>query len=166
MRNVLVICWDCRDRGCMVCSWAFAREVLRVCRPPPNPSAALWVNVPLLSHNVLSDLTYSLAIPDRQELIDCNGASSAPAYGLDWIAAHGIDKIADAPLANHSDPNITGCRGITNCTHALARTFAHISGVQGLKNHDEPTILALLQRGPLAVSIAAEQYNGSVGSCS
>lgn len=65
----------------------------------------------------------------------------------------------DAPLANHSDPNITGCRGITNCSHAKAHAFAKIDGIRGSKSHTDPDVLALLQSGPAAVSVDASAYN-------
>ena len=59
-------------------------------------------------------------------------------YGMDWVASKdaadphadprgvGLATIKVAPLANHSDPNITGCRGITNCT--LVKQASKIKG--------------------------------------
>ena len=54
------------------------------------------------------------------------------------------------PQANHSDPNITGCRQITNCTRAKELAFARIAGVSCMTNHNESQILALLQHGQRA----------------
>ena len=71
----------------------------------------------------------------------------------------GIARNVDAPLANHSDPNITGCRGITNCTHAKSHTWAYINGTRGSKTHMDPDVLAMLQSGPAAVSIDAAAYS-------
>ena len=53
-------------------------------------------------------------------MIDCGGG---PGYGMDWVANNGVGlaTIKVAPLANHSDPNITGCRGITNCSEVLSQ---------------------------------------------
>ena len=55
----------------------------------------------------------------EQEEIDCynNGGYAMPNM------VHGIARNVDAPLANHSDPNITGCRDITNCTHCEEDPF-------------------------------------------
>ena len=65
----------------------------------------------------------------EQEEIDCynNGGYAMPNM------EHGIARAVDAPLANHSDPNITGCRGVTNCSHAKAHAFARIDGIRGSK---------------------------------
>ena len=71
----------------------------------------------------------------------------------------GIARNVDAPLANHSDPNITGCRGITNCTHAKSHTWAYINGTRGSKTHMDADVLAMLQSGPAAVSIDAAAYS-------
>jgi hypothetical protein len=63
-------------------------------------------------------------------MIDCGGGDG---YGMKWVAnvapatedphpdprGRGLATIKVAPLANHSDPNITGCRQITNCTKVL-----------------------------------------------
>ena len=92
----------------------------------------------------------------EQEEIDCyNNADYAMLNIL-----NGIARAADAPLANHSDPNITGCRGITNCSYAKAHAFAYINGTRGSKTHNDPDVLALLRSGPVAVSIDAGPYNG------
>ena len=56
----------------------------------------------------------------------------------------GIARIVDAPLANHSDPNITGCRGVTNCSHAKAHAFAKIDGTWRARG---PTIHVCTARG-------------------
>jgi hypothetical protein len=41
-------------------------------------------------------------------MIDCSSYTGP--YGMDWVAQvhKGIDLATDYPLANHSDPNITG----------------------------------------------------------
>ena len=96
----------------------------------------------------------------EQEEIDCynNGGYAMP----NMVQKNGVGGIArnvDAPLANHSDPNITGCRGITNCTHAKAHTWAYINGTRGSKTHMDPDVLAMLQSGPAAVSIDAAAYS-------
>ena len=93
----------------------------------------------------------------EQELIDCGGGDG---YGMKWAASHGVATNADVPLANHSDPTLAGCRGITNCTTALAKPTAHIDGVSCMANHSEPGILALLRHGPVSVSICAGPLNG------
>ena len=92
----------------------------------------------------------------EQEEIDCynNGGYAMPNM------VHGIARAVDAPLANHSDPNITGCRGITNCSHAKSHSFAWINGTRGSKSHNDLDVLALLQSGPAAVSVDAGPYNG------
>ena len=41
-----------------------------------------------------------------------------------------------------SDPNITGCRGITNCTLAKAHAFAYINGTRGSSTHNDGDVLA------------------------
>jgi hypothetical protein len=101
----------------------------------------------------------------EQEEIDCynNGGYAMPNM------QHGIARAIDAPLANHSDPNITGCRGITNCTYAKAHAFAKIDGTRGSKTHFDADILALLRSGPAAVSIDAaaySPYHGGIINCS
>ena len=93
----------------------------------------------------------------EQELIDCGGGDG---YGMKWVAAHGVATNKDVPLANHSDPTLAGCRGITNCTAALEKSHAHIDGVSCLTNHNESNILAMLQHGPVSVSICAGPLNG------
>ena len=79
------------------------------------------------------------------------------------IQAHGVARAVDAPLANHSDPTIKGCRGITNCSRAEARAFARIDGLRAPASHNDVDILPLLERGPMAVSIDAGPYNGYHG---
>jgi len=96
----------------------------------------------------------------EQEMIDCGGGGD---YGMAFIQQNGIARNVDAPLANHSDPNITGCRGVTNCSVALTKSFAHIDGVVHMDNHDEAQIKALLQHGPMSVSISGGQLNGYHG---
>ena len=101
----------------------------------------------------------------EQEEIDCynNGGYAMPNM------EHGIARAIDAPLANHSDPNITGCRGVTDCTHAKAHAFAWINGTRGSKTHFDADILALLRSGPAAVSIDAaaySPYHGGIINCS
>jgi len=103
---------------------------------------------------------HPLAKLSEQELIDCGGGDG---YGMKWSIANGLAGIAVAPLANHSDPNITGCRGITSCADAIARPTAHIDGVAQLEGHAEDQILGMLQHGPVAVSLCAAPYNGYKG---
>ena len=79
------------------------------------------------------------------------------------IVGHGIAKIEDAPLANHSDPNITGCRGITKCDYAKSKAFAFIDGYRSPASHNDTYILPMLAKGPIAVSIDAGPYNGYHG---
>mmetsp|Transcript_69298 Transcript_69298/g.115183 ORF Transcript_69298/g.115183 Transcript_69298/m.115183 type:complete len:441 (+) Transcript_69298:20-1342(+) len=100
---------------------------------------------------------HALVKLSEQEEIDCGNNGE---YALNWIKAHGIARNVDAPLANHSDPTLKGCRGITNCSHARVHTWAEIDHVEGLKHHDETQVLAMLQHGPLVVSINAGPYNG------
>ena len=92
----------------------------------------------------------------EQEEIDCYNNAG---YAMPNMV-HGIARAVDAPLANHSDPTISGCRGITNCSHAKAHAFAWINGTRGSKSHNDPDVLALLQSGPAAVSVDAGPYNG------
>ena len=92
----------------------------------------------------------------EQEEIDCYNNAG---YAMPNMV-HGIARAVDAPLANHSDPTLRGCRGITNCSHAKARAFAWINGTRGSKSHNDPDVLALLQSGPAAVSVDAGPYNG------
>lgn len=103
----------------------------------------------------------------EQEIIDC---SSGDAYGMNWIQKKGgVASNADAPLANHSDPNLTGCRFVTNCSAVETEVSAYINGTTCLTNHNESNILALLQYGPLSVSISAapfSRYHGGVINCS
>ena len=103
----------------------------------------------------------------EQEMIDCG---SGDQYGMRWIEANGgVASIVDAPLANHSDPNITGCRGITNCATVERKSSAYLNGSTCLTNHVESNILALLQHGPMSVSINAgplNGYHGGVINCS
>jgi len=97
----------------------------------------------------------------EQQMIDCGGGD---AYGMKWILSNGgVASNAEAPLANHSDPNITGCRGVTDCAAVAPRHGAYINGSTCLTNHDESNILALLQYGPMSVSINAGPLNGYSG---
>lgn len=97
----------------------------------------------------------------EQEMIDCGGGD---AYGMHWIQSNGgVASNTDAPLANHSDPGLTGCRGITNCSAAERKSSAYINGSTCLTNHDENNILSLLQHGPMSVSINASPLNGYHG---
>jgi len=102
----------------------------------------------------------------EQQEIDCynNGG-----YALPHIQQDGVARNADAPLANHSDPTLRGCRGITNCSNAKAHAFAKIDGMRAPATHNDVDILPLLRLGPLAISIDAGPYNGYRGgilSCS
>lgn len=55
-----------------------------------------------------------------------------------WVQSNGgIASIQQAPLANHSDPNITGCRGVTDCARVDPLHAAYINGTTCLTNHDE-----------------------------
>ena len=119
----------------------------------------------------------------EQEMIDCGGGDG---YGMKWVhdvdssdphadpRGRGLATIKVAPLANHSDPNITGCRHVTNCSRVLQQSkadgsSAHISGVASLTNHNESQILAMLQHGPMSVSINAgplNGYHGDIINCS
>ena len=126
----------------------------------------------------------------EQQMIDCAGGDQ---YGMGWIVSNGgVASIEDAPLADHSDPNITGCRGVTDCPAVAPKVAAYINGStvrtlawsatsspsttsrvtrafasralpQCLTNHDEPNILAMLQHGPMSVSINAGPLNGYHG---
>lgn len=97
----------------------------------------------------------------EQQMIDCG---SGDAYGMKWVVSNGgIATAKAAPLANHSDPNITGCRGITDCSAVASEIGGFINGTTCLTNHDEENILALLQYGPLSVSINAAPLNGYKG---
>jgi hypothetical protein len=97
----------------------------------------------------------------EQELIDCGGGNQ---YGMGWIQGNGgVANIEHAPLANHSDKNLTGCRGITDCSAAKQHKDAYINGSTCLTNHEEDKILALLQHGPMSVSINASPLNGYRG---
>jgi len=81
-----------------------------------------------------------------------------------WIKSNGgVASIKDAPLANHSDKNLTGCRGITDCAAVEKRSSAYINGSTCLTNHEEENILNLLQHGPMSVSINAGPLNGYHG---
>jgi hypothetical protein len=96
----------------------------------------------------------------RAAMIDCYNNAN---YAMDSIEVHGITSIKYAPLANHSDPNITGCRYVTNCSYASAHTVGHIDGVRTPPSHNDTDVLPLLRRGPIAVSIDAGPYNGYKG---
>ena len=41
-----------------------------------------------------------------QEMVDCSSYTGP--YGMGWVSGvhHGLDKAADYPLANHSDPTL------------------------------------------------------------
>ena len=96
----------------------------------------------------------------EQQEIDCynNGG-----YALPNIAKYGVARAVDAPLANHSDPTITGCRGVTNCTDAASKAFATIDGLRTPASHNDTDILPMLADGPMAVSVDAGPYNGYGG---
>ena len=97
----------------------------------------------------------------EQEMIDCGGGD---AYGMKWIvSAGGVSSNAHTPLANHSDKNLTGCRDITDCDAAKTHKDAFINGSTCLTNHEEDKILALLQHGPMSVSVNAAPFNGYTG---
>eukprot|EP00931_Biecheleriopsis_adriatica_P011483 TRINITY_DN112573_c0_g1_i1.p1 TRINITY_DN112573_c0_g1~~TRINITY_DN112573_c0_g1_i1.p1 ORF type:complete len:349 (-),score=51.51 TRINITY_DN112573_c0_g1_i1:121-1104(-) len=101
-----------------------------------------------------------------QEMIDCSGGDG---YGMRWSIANGIASEARWPMANHTDPSITGCRGITNCTDAIGNPTMKPDGVSCLNNHDETQILSYLQHGPVSVSINAGffgGYHGGIINCS
>jgi len=100
-----------------------------------------------------------------QEMIDCAGGDG---YGMKWSITNGIASEERWPMADHSDPNITGCRGITNCSDAIAHPFMKPDGVSCMTNHEEPQILALLQHGPMSVSVNAGLiggYSGGIINC-
>ena len=117
----------------------------------------------------------------EQQMIDCGGGN---AYGMKWVTSNGGIAsgcpagpvghrgpigACEAPLANHSDPNLTGCRGVTNCNATKPEHAAYINGSTCLTNHVEENILALLQHGPMSVSVAAgyfNGYNGGIINCS
>jgi len=97
----------------------------------------------------------------EQEMIDCGGGNG---YGMNWVVSNGgIANIKQAPLANHSDKNLTGCRGITDCKKVVLEKAAYLNGTTCLTTHNESNILALLQHGPMSVSIAAAPFNGYEG---
>ena len=90
---------------------------------------------------------------------DC-ACSQRPARGGVPFVTMGISSpVLTDPLANHSDPTITGCRRPCN-TSAAKKTLATIDSVSCLSNHNESHILSFLQSGPVAVSIAAGYLNG------
>eukprot|EP01050_Picozoa_sp_SAG11_P004309 SAG11_NODE_272_length_11319_cov_9.730481_7_plen_347_part_00 len=105
-----------------------------------------------------------------QEMVDCSSYTGP--YGMGWVASvhHGLDKAADYPLANHSDPTLKGCRSPCNAT-AANHSFARIDGAACIKGADyskepgdnETEILAWLAKGPLSVSVAAGVLNGYKG---
>jgi len=101
-----------------------------------------------------------------QEMIDC---SSGDGYGMKWSTTNGIASEQRWPMANHSDPNITGCRGITNCSDAIAHPMMKPDGVRCMTNHNETQILSFLQHGPVSVSVNAGSfggYHGGIINCS
>ena len=82
---------------------------------------------------------HPLTMLSELELIDCGGGNQ---YGMKWIqTTGGVANIEHAPLANHSDPNLTGCRGVTNCSVAETHHDAYINGSTCLTNHVEANIL-------------------------
>merc|ERR1711957_960216 len=72
--------------------------------------------------------------------------------------------IEDYTLADHSDPNITGCRSPCDETRAN-KSFAHIDGATCLSGMYSPAsqLLAWLQHGPLSISVDAGPFNGYKG---
>ena len=52
----------------------------------------------------------------------------------------GLARLHDAPLANHSDPTIAGCRGVTNCTAAATKIWATIDGLRQPKGGEEQVL--------------------------
>ena len=118
-----------------------------------------------LTVGILPNTGHPLVKLSEQELIDCKNNAG---YGLPYIR-EGIDRAIDAPLANHSDPNITGCRFVTNCSRAAGLKFAYINGTRGPITHNDVDILPMLAFGPMAVSINANaygSYHGGVLNCS
>ena len=114
---------------------------------------------------IIPNTGHPLVKLSEQELIDCKNNAD---YALGYIQ-EGVDRATDAPLANHSDPKITGCRGITNCTRANQLKFAYTNGTRGPKTHNDVDILPLLALGPMAVSINANaysDYHGGILNCS
>jgi len=103
-----------------------------------------------------------------QEMVDCSSYSGP--YGMGWVSQNSLDKAADYPLANHSDPSIHGCRSPCN-KKAASHGFAKITGATCMPPADyskvagsnETQALAWLQHGPLSVSIAAGALNGYKG---
>jgi len=100
----------------------------------------------------------------EQEMIDCSSYTGP--YGMGWVSDihKGLDKIEDYALADHSDPNITGCR--SPCDEAKAnKSFAHIDGATCLSGMYSPAsqLLAWLQHGPLSISVDAGPFNGYKG---
>lgn len=95
----------------------------------------------------------------EQEMIDCSSYTGP--YGMGWVASvhKGLATNKTYPLANHSDPTITGCRSPCNMTAAAPiLSTAHIDGAvcAGHPVYDNETqMLAWLQHGPLSVSIDA-----------
>lgn len=114
---------------------------------------------------ILPGTGHPLVKLSEQELIDCKTNAGYALYAVQG----GVARAVDAPLANHSDPTIKGCRGITNCTRSAALAFAFINGTRGPKSHDDVDILPLLALGPMAVSINANaygDYRGGILNCS
>ena len=100
-----------------------------------------------------------------QEMIDCSSYTGP--YGMGWVAdVHkGLDRAADYPLANHSDPTLKGCRSPCNMSEAN-HSLARIDGATcagGTFKDDEAQMMAWLQHGPLSVSVAAGAFNGYRG---
>ena len=96
-----------------------------------------------------------------QQVVDCCGGG--PGYCMDWVqSTGGLVRETDYPLANHSDPSIHGCRSPCNTT-AEAKRVAKLTSISCLKNHEEDQIRAMLEEGPVSVSIAAKWLNGYKG---
>lgn len=102
-----------------------------------------------------------------QEMIDCSKYQGP--YGMGWIVAHGgLDKVADYPLANHSDPTLAGCRSPCD-TPRSNKSFATVDGASCLPRGpddgdvDEDQLLAWLEHGPLSISIDSGPLNGYHG---
>jgi len=97
----------------------------------------------------------------EQEMVDCGGGDH---YGMRWIVSNGgVASIETAPLANHSDPTLKGCRGITDCASIEKENAGYINGSTCLTNHNEENILGMLQHGPMSVSVNAGPFNGYQG---
>lgn len=96
-----------------------------------------------------------------QQVVDCcGGGKGGPGYCMDWVrSTGGLALESDYPLANHSDPTLKGCRSPCNTT-AGAHRVATIASVACLHGHAEDQIRAMLDDGPVSVSISAHFLNG------